>query len=95
MHYRQSAHARYRCWSNGADTKKLLQLRDEGVAELLVSADLNEVLELSDSLIVLHDHRICAYFPDASKVDEIELGQFMLGIKTMSAEEIGRAIHEP
>lgn len=75
--------------------KKLLQLRDEGVAELLVSADLNEVLELSDSLIVLHDHRICAYFPDASKVDEIELGQFMLGIKTMSSEEIGRAIHEP
>lgn len=74
--------------------KKLIQFRDEGVAELLISADLNEVLELSDSLIVLHNSQICAYFPDASKVDELELGQYMLGIKSMSKEEVRRAVHE-
>ena len=55
---------------------------------LLISADLNEVLEVSDSLIVMHNGRIAAYFKDASKVSEDELGEYMLGVKKMSMEEI-------
>ncbi len=61
---------------------------------MLVSADLNEVLELSDSLIVMYEGEVTAYFPDASKVSEEELGLFMLGIKHQEPEEIGGAVHE-
>ncbi|AWZ47490.1 ABC transporter ATP-binding protein [Clostridiaceae bacterium 14S0207] len=74
--------------------KKLVELRDEEKGILLVSADLNEVLELSDSLIVMYGGEITAYFEDASKVTEEELGFYMLGVKKQSPEEIRRAIYE-
>ena len=61
--------------------KELIRLSREGRVVLLISADLNEVLELSDSLIVMYDGKIAAYFEDASTVDEYELGKYMLGIK--------------
>lgn len=50
--------------------KKLVSLRDEGVGVLLISADLTEVIETSDSIIVMNNGEIAAYFEDASKVDE-------------------------
>ena len=68
--------------------RKLVQLRTEGAAVLLISADLNEVMEVSDSLIVMHNGRISAYFRDAKKVTEDELGEYMLGVKQMSDNEI-------
>jgi general nucleoside transport system ATP-binding protein len=68
---------------------KLVELRDQGTAVLLVSADLNEVLELSDSLMVMYDGEIAAYFEDASKVDEMELGMYMLGLKRMDQAAMG------
>ena len=71
-----------------------MELRDEGSAVLLVSADLNEVMELSDSLIVMYGGRIAAYFPDASVVGEEELGLYMLGLKRQNAEEVRGVIHE-
>lgn len=67
---------------------KIVEKRNNGVAILLVSADINEVLELSDSLIVFYDGKISAYFKDASTVTEEELGLYMLGLKKMSDEEI-------
>ncbi|MEA4812756.1 MAG: ABC transporter ATP-binding protein [Anaerolineaceae bacterium] len=67
---------------------KLVQKRDSGAGILVVSADINEVLELSDSLIVFFDGKISAYFKDASSVTEEELGLYMLGLKQMSEKEI-------
>lgn len=69
--------------------RRLVKLRTEGAGVLLISADLNEVMEVSDSLIVMHEGRIVAYFPDAKKVTEDELGEYMLGVKEMSEKEIG------
>jgi general nucleoside transport system ATP-binding protein len=74
--------------------KRLVDLRDDDSAVLLVSADLNEVLELSDSLIVMYEGEITAYFADASKVDEEELGLYMLGIKHQTPEEIRGIVYE-
>ena len=68
--------------------KQLVALRDAGAGILLISADLNEVMEVSDSLIVMSEGRIAAYFPDARTVTEDELGEYMLGIKKMSADEL-------
>lgn len=73
--------------------KRIVELRDNGSAILLISADLNEVLELSDSLIIMYNGEIAAYFEDASKVLESELGLYMLGIKKQSSKEIGGVVY--
>jgi len=74
--------------------KKLVDLARGGAAVLLVSADLNEVMELSDSLIVLYGGRIAAYFEDTSQLNDVIMGEYMLGLKHQSDEEIGRVCHE-
>lgn len=68
--------------------RRLVKLRSEGAGVLLISADLNEVMEVSDSLIVMHNGRIVAYFPDTKTITEDELGEYMLGVKVMSEEKI-------
>ena len=70
--------------------ERLVQLRDKGTAIILNSADLNEVLGLSDSLAVFYNGKIAAYFEDASTLTEEELGLYMLGVKSQSIEEIER-----
>ena len=47
--------------------------RNDGVATLLVSSDLNEILEVSDRLLVMKDGKIVAHFPVAGKVTADEL----------------------
>lgn len=74
--------------------KKLIELRDEGAGILLVSADLTEVLDLSDSLIVMYNGEIVAYIKDTEGVTEKDLGLYMLGIKRQSEEEIRECLYE-
>jgi simple sugar transport system ATP-binding protein len=72
--------------------KELVDLRDEGRAVLLISADLAEVMSLSDRIAVMHDGKIVAIFPNHAGLTEHELGLYMLGVKTQTAEEIGAAM---
>ena len=74
--------------------RKLVELSRSGIAVLLVSADLNEVMELSDSLIVMYGGKIAAYFEDTSELNDEIMGEYMLGIKTQSPEQIRRVCHE-
>ncbi|MGN0800417.1 MAG: ABC transporter ATP-binding protein [Christensenellales bacterium] len=74
--------------------KKLVELSRKGAAVLLVSADLNEVMELSDSLIVMYGGQIAAYFEDTSMLTDEIMGEYMLGLKRQSDEEIRRVCHE-
>ncbi|MDD3394547.1 MAG: ABC transporter ATP-binding protein, partial [Anaerotignum sp.] len=73
--------------------KKLVELSREGAAVLLVSADLNEVMELSDSLIIMYNGKIAAYFEDTAVLNDTIMGEYMLGLKQQEAEEIGGVIH--
>ena len=73
--------------------KRLINMRDNKKSVLLISSDLNEVLGLSDSIIVMHEGRIAAYFPDASKITELQLGGYMLGIEKQSEDEIKEVLH--
>ena len=66
--------------------------REDDVATLLVSSDLNEILEVSDRLLVMKDGKIVAHFPDASKVSEETLGEYMLGVCRMTSEEMGNLL---
>ena len=74
--------------------RRLVEMRDEGKAVLVSSADLAEILSLSDSLIVMYGGEIAAYFTDVKSLTEDELGYYMLGVKKMSPEEIRGALHE-
>jgi simple sugar transport system ATP-binding protein len=67
---------------------KLVELRDNGTAVFLVSADLNEVLSLSDSIVVMVNGEIVAYFENTEELTEEILGEYMLGIKRQTDEEI-------
>lgn len=73
--------------------KKLVELSREGAAVLLVSADLNEVMELSDSLIIMYNGGIAAYFEDTSSLSDAVMGEYMLGLKQQSEEEVRRVQH--
>jgi len=67
----------------------LVKEREKKVGVLLVSADLTELIEVSDRIIVMYKGEITAKFDDLKKVDESVLGEYMLGIKRMNTEEIG------
>lgn len=58
----------------------ILDLRDAGKAILLISADLEEVMNLSDRIAVLYEGRIVSLAP-AGRYTEAELGLIMAGGK--------------
>ncbi|GMQ62255.1 ABC transporter ATP-binding protein [Vallitalea maricola] len=72
---------------------QLLDMRDNQTGILLVSADLNEVIELSDNILVMYEGEIVAYFDDTKSITEEELGLCMLGIKKHSEDRIRRAVN--
>ncbi len=59
----------------------LKEARDKGCAIFLVSADLDEVLELSSRIIVLYNGEVVARFDDVSGLTGKDLGPYMLGVK--------------
>ncbi len=72
--------------------KKLLEVRDSGVAVLLVSADLQEILQLSDRIIVMYKGEIVGYFDKNEGLTEEELGYYMLGVKRHEEERLKGAL---
>lgn len=74
--------------------RELVKLRDEGCAILLISADLSELMKLSDRLVVMYEGEIVAYYDDLKQVTEDELGLCMLGAKRHAPEQIGRMLYE-
>ncbi|HXI90051.1 MAG TPA: ABC transporter ATP-binding protein [Blastocatellia bacterium] len=61
--------------------RKLIELRDAGTAVLLVSAELDEVLSLSDRVVVIYEGRLVGEV-DPKSVSEEEIGLMMTGGKT-------------
>ena len=57
--------------------RRLVEERDEGRAILLVSLELEEILSLSDRILVIYEGRIVGEF--APEVSEEELGIAMTG----------------
>ncbi len=60
--------------------QRLLEARAAGKAILLVSAELNEVLALSDRIAVMYRGRFPVIMP-ASEASEDVLGEYMIGAK--------------
>ncbi|MFQ3613824.1 MAG: ABC transporter ATP-binding protein [Cyanobacteriota bacterium] len=66
--------------------RRIVQARDQGMAVLLVSADLNEVIGLADRILVIHEGRIAGELSPAEATEE-QLGLLMGGIPVASDSE--------
>lgn len=60
--------------------RRLLQKRDEGVAVLLVSVELDEIMALSDRIAVMYEGQIVATV-DADQATREQLGLLMAGVR--------------
>lgn len=60
--------------------RKLVDMRDQGCAILLMSADLDEILALSDRIAVMYEGKVVA-IRDRHKTNELDLGLLMTGGK--------------
>ncbi len=66
--------------------KKLLELRDEGTAILLVPTDLDEFAAIADSALVLYQGSITAYLPKVTGKEELD--PYISGERRMTQEEL-------
>jgi ABC-type uncharacterized transport system ATPase subunit len=62
--------------------REVIKRRDGGAAVLLVSAELSEVMGLSDRIAVLFNGHIVAVLNNTPDLTEQEIGYYMLGIQT-------------
>ena len=69
-----------------------LTSRNAGAAVLLSSADLSELLALSDRLMVFYRGRIVAAFRNSDELTTEMLGACMLGLSKQSPEEMRAAL---
>ena len=69
--------------------KQLVAQRDEGKAVLLVSLELDEVMNLSDRILVMYEGEIVGEL-DPKKTTVEELGLYMAGAKRQAAPEGGK-----
>ena len=67
---------------------ELLARRNAGLAVLLVSADLAEVMLLADRIAVMHRGEIVGLFANGPGLTEEELGLYMLGVKRQPPAEM-------
>lgn len=73
--------------------KKIVQLREQGCAILLISADLSEILKLADVVAVMYEGEIVAYFDNLHGLKEDQLGLYMLGIERHEEAQIRKAVN--
>ena len=69
--------------------KTIIAERDRGVAVLLVSAELDEILSLSDRIAVMYHGRLVATLPAAQATRE-DLGLLMAGARPEAVEQVSR-----
>lgn len=73
--------------------KRIVSLREQGCAVVLISADLSEVLKLADVVAVMYEGEIVAFFESTEGLNEEKLGLYMLGIERHAPEQIQKAVN--
>ena len=64
--------------------KQILAARNQGAAVLIISADLEEILQLSDRIAVIYDGKLMGILPRGA--DTMQVGAMMMGQKQEEAE---------
>ena len=76
--------------------RKIVDLRDQkrhGNAAVLRRPE-RALINVSDSIIVLYEGKIVAYFEDLTGITPEVLGEYMLGVKKQDDAVIGGVVHE-
>jgi len=68
--------------------QQLVDQRTNGLSILLVSADLQEVMKLSDRIMVMYNGQIAGIFRNTPDLTEEKLGLYMLGAQRQAPEEM-------
>ncbi|MBQ8504847.1 MAG: heme ABC transporter ATP-binding protein, partial [Clostridia bacterium] len=71
--------------------KQIVKRRDEGAAILLVSLELDEVMNLSDRILVMTEGEIVGEF-DPKQVTVQELGLYMSGAKRQNKQQTAEEV---
>jgi simple sugar transport system ATP-binding protein len=61
--------------------EKILEIRKQGVAVLLISSNLDEILSLADTVVVMFRGRIAATLANTREVTRELIGEYMIGLK--------------
>jgi simple sugar transport system ATP-binding protein len=68
--------------------QQLVNKRTDGLAILLISADLQEVMKLADRIMVMYNGEVVGILPNTPDLTEEKLGLYMLGATRQPAEEM-------
>jgi simple sugar transport system ATP-binding protein len=60
---------------------KILEIRRRGIAVLLISSNLDEILALCDTLVVLYRGRVVARLSNSEKLSKELVGEYMMGLR--------------
>ena len=74
--------------------KQLIELSTKNCGILLISSDLNELLSISDKILVIAEGKLTACIKDVENTNDEDLGKYMLGIEKMSDQEIKRNCYD-
>ena len=72
--------------------QQLVDQRTDGLAILLISADLQEVMKLSDRIMVMYEGEIVGIFPNDEQLTEERIGYYMLGAERQERKDMERYI---
>jgi len=70
----------------------LIERKKQGIGILLISADLTEIMAISDRIIVMNNGEITGCLLNSTELEEEEVGLYMLGIKKMESDELEEAL---
>ena len=67
---------------------KILEMKNAGAGILLISSDLDEIIGLADTVVIMHRGRIVAKLRNNDDLDKELIGEYMLGLRDdFSAEQ--------
>jgi simple sugar transport system ATP-binding protein len=72
--------------------QRLLDLRDEGIAILVISEELEELFEISDRLHIISEGNLSPSFKTENITPE-DVGEYMIGSRDIRQEQTGEAIN--
>ena len=61
--------------------ERLMEIRRQGLAILLLSSNLDEIMSLADTLVVMYRGRVVACLANSAEVTKELIGEYMLGLR--------------
>ena len=68
---------------------KILEIRKRGIAVLLISSNLDEIMALCDTLVVLYRGTVVAALSNTDELSKELVGEYMMGLRDDSIETEG------